>query len=113
MNTSVHQSSEIHPFVFNDIEIAVVVHSLDIEHYQHEEIYARNDDIFIQNNSLRDISKAHYLALAESFRNYDFDYACVMMTVYFLSTVSSEGATSATGVHIVDGMTVLKTAISW
>lgn len=55
MNISVQRSTGSQPFLYDDIEKAVKVHFLNLDHYQHKEIYARLREIVDFNNTLRGI----------------------------------------------------------
>lgn len=52
--------------MFNEIRMTIQVHPLNLELYQHEEIYAREN----LNADSRDVDEAHSHMLVESFRIY-------------------------------------------
>lgn len=84
------------------------MHPLNVDHYHSKEIYAKLDRIVDPNTPLCDIDEAHGRALAELFRKYDYNYAHGMMTKYYFSAVTMEGAISASVVHIVNSTEVVK-----
>lgn len=81
---------------------------MNLDHYLHQEIYVKVDQIVYPNNRLRDIDEAHCHALAKSVSNYKYGYTVGTRTVYFSSSGNQEGATYMTAVRNVDGMKVLK-----
>lgn len=85
----------------DSIRKAAQNHSLNLDHYLREVIYARMDQITNPNNLLRDIDDARCCVLAELFRDYRYNCAHGLMTVYLSSSISAEGATFDTGVHTV------------
>lgn len=74
---------------------------LNLYTYLLEDSYARVPQMTGRNNGLSDINEAGCRALAYYFRNYNYDCACGIMMVYFLSTISLGGTIYATTVHIV------------
>lgn len=93
MSTPAEKFLESHPFITDVIWSSNKVNPSSPDDYLDEEIYRRVDEIGDVNDALRQISEATYRALAEPFRNDNYDYACGMMTVYFSRTVNPDGAT--------------------
>lgn len=63
MNAPAQTSTERFPSVFDDIWKALQVHSLDLDSYRHEVIYARVEQTVDRSNPLHDINEAHCCAL--------------------------------------------------
>lgn len=84
---------------FDYIEKAIQIQSLKFDRYLQEEIFVRVDWIGDQSNRLSKIDEIQCRALAESFRDYTWDYASDMMTVYSFSNTNHKDATYATALH--------------
>lgn len=83
MNTLAPKFSESDPSMSDDSERSVQVRPMNLDHYLHDEIHARRDQVADPKNLLHGIDYAHCHALAETLRDYNFGHACGMMTVYF------------------------------
>lgn len=92
MYTLAQKSSEGHLSMSREIRRVVQANPLDLDRHLHEEIYDVVDQLADPNNPLRDIYKAHYRTLDELFRSYNYNSLRSMMTVYFMSACSLEGA---------------------
>lgn len=103
MNISAQEFSESNLSTFRDISRVVLINLLNLDHYLHEEIYARVDHVEHQNNPPLDIDEPHCHVTVALFRNYSYDHGHGIMPVYFSSTVNPDGSKYATAVHSVDG----------
>lgn len=83
-------------------------HPLSLEYYLRKEVYASVDQTADPRSPPRDIDEAHCCWFTESFRKSKSDCTCEMMMVYISFTVSLEGATYNTAVHIIDAITLLE-----
>lgn len=92
----------------DDVGKAVRVHSLTLDHYMHEIIYARADQTVDVNNPLHDTDQAHCRALTEYSRNYYYDYEHSLMTVNFSFTVNLRRFDSCDYFTYDDGTMLLK-----
>lgn len=78
------------------------------DHYLHEEIYRKVDQVVNMDKPLNDINESQFRALSKSFCNCNYDHARRMMTVYNSFTVKANGTTYVTAVHNVEGLKLLK-----
>lgn len=95
MNTSAQQSSQGHLSILGDIEKAAQIYSSNVDHYRHEQIYARVDWVLDLNNPIYDSDELHYCALADSLPNYKCKCAPSMTTQYVLPAVGPDDVTYA------------------
>lgn len=65
MNTSVRKFFQSYPSIYKEFEKAVQAQPFYLNHYLHEEIYAREDQVVGSYNSLRDIDGAYNPALVK------------------------------------------------
>lgn len=86
---------------------------MNLVHSLYEEIYESMDQIVDAGSPLHKIGEAHCHALAESFRNYDYEFVHGTMTASFSFTVNLEDATYETAVYNVDGTKLQKEATAW
>lgn len=108
MNISVQLFSESYPSVYNDMKGFKHMDPLNIGNHEHEGIYVKVNQIAVLSNPLLHIYEGYCHALVNSFRNYSYDYARGIMTLYFISIVNQQGATYATAVHDFASITLLK-----
>lgn len=73
-------------------------------------MHASTDKVLNPSILLCENQEAHCYTLAESFRNYNYNYARGIMTVYVSTAVNREGATYVNAVTTVDDVQVLKEA---
>lgn len=110
MSTSSQKFPGSRHSTYDEIENAFQVHSLNVDHFLLQKIYARVNEVVDPSSLLCDIDEAHCCTLAEQFHIHNYHYGHIMMTVYFSSAVSPEGATHGTAVHNVDNIKLLKEA---
>lgn len=92
----------------HDIRKAVQVHSLKLDHYLHEKVYAKVDEFLHQKNPMHIIDEAHCRGLAELLHSYRYHYARNIVKLYFSSTLNPESAMYAAAVHTVTSMKLMK-----
>lgn len=108
INTPSKKSFDGHPFMYDEARNAVLLHSLNPNHYLREEVYARMDQGADLNNLFGGIDNADFHRPAESFCNYSYKHVRSMMTTYFYSTVSPDRVAYVTAAQSVDGRKLLK-----
>lgn len=81
MNISRQKYSESYPTAYDDFGEAVHVYTLNFDYYLETGGHARSDQFVCLNNRLLDTDEGHCNALAESLRNYGYNYARRMTTV--------------------------------
>lgn len=95
------------PTISDDTGKVFQVHPLSVDTLTAKKIHTRVSQIVYTNNPLHEIDSSRCCTMAESFRNYKYDFVRGMMKVYFSNTVNLNGVTCTTAVHNVNGMKLL------
>lgn len=67
----------------HDLEKVAQAQRLNLDHYLHDDIYARLNQILDLNNSLSNINETRCIKLDESLRNYKYNYLCSILICTF------------------------------